>query len=358
MVEASVQLASPNDADLRAAWAQLRAEQSGLRVREAATRLGVSEAALVASECGRNTLRLRPDWLKLLPKLATLGSVMCLTRNDAVVHERHGRFENVEVNGVHGLVTGPDIDLRIMLRHWQHAFATTQELPSGQRSSLQFFDAAGTAVHKIYLTENGDARAYERLVEGFRHTDQNQEFTAKPPLASRPKVDDDAVDRESFAEAWRGMQDTHEFVALLSRFKLDREQALRLIGTEFARPVPVKALRQVLEQAAETRLPIMVFVGNPGTIQIHTGTVENLRAVGDWYNVLDPAFNLHIREDLLARAWIVRKPTADGIVSSLEVYDQQGRIGLQFFGERKPGRPELVAWAELLATVDAEMSDV
>jgi hypothetical protein len=46
--------------------------------------------------------------------------------------------------------------------------------------------------------------------------------------------------------------------------------------------------------------------------------------MGPWLNVLDPGFNLHLREDLIASAWIVRKPTADGVVSSLELFDAGG----------------------------------
>src|SRR5690348_18119092 len=29
-------------------------------------------------------------------------------------------------------------------------------------------------------------------------------------------------------------------------------------------------------------------------------------------NILDPDFNMHLREDLIESAWVVRKPTTDG----------------------------------------------
>ena len=44
----------------------------------------------------------------------------------------------------------------------------------------------------------------------------------------------------------------------------------------------------------------------------------------------------------------MRKPTADGIVSSLEAYDSDGELILQLFGERKPGQPEQAVWRELV----------
>jgi putative hemin transport protein len=52
-----------------------------------------------------------------------------------------------------------------------------------------------------------------------------------------------------------------------------------------------------------------------------------------------------VREDLVASAWVVRKPTVDGIVTSLEVFDADGCEIALFFGERKPGTPELASGA-------------
>ena len=46
----------------------------------------------------------------------------------------------------------------------------------------------------------------------------------------------------------------------------------------------------------------MVFVGNHGCVQIHAGPVHRIEVVRPWLNVLDPRFNLHLREDLVASA--------------------------------------------------------
>ena len=70
------------------------------------------------------------------------------------------------------------------------------------------------------------------------------------------------------------------------------------------------------------RTPIMCFVGNPGCIQIHTGPIYTLKVMGPWFNILDPTFNLHLREDAIHQGWVVRKPTRDGIVTSLELFDR------------------------------------
>ncbi|MEZ4740217.1 MAG: ChuX/HutX family heme-like substrate-binding protein [Flavobacteriales bacterium] len=89
-------------------------------------------------------------------------------------------------------------------------------------------------------------------------------------------------------------------------------------------------------------------------IQIHSGPITNVVDARGWLNVLDPELNVHIREEAIATAWVVRKPTADGMVTALECYDAAGEQIIQLFGARKPGIPELEAWRAVVATVEAE----
>src|SRR6185295_5488437 len=135
------------DTDLAARWSRLRGEKPALRIRDAAASLGVSEAELVALGIGRTATPLDGDWRAILNEMPTVGRVMCLTRNDDCVHERHGRFEKVSVTGPHGLVLGPDIDLRLFLGQWKLGFAVREPLKlgnqQGERLSLQFFDKTG-----------------------------------------------------------------------------------------------------------------------------------------------------------------------------------------------------------------------
>jgi putative hemin transport protein len=93
----------------------------------------------------------------------------------------------------------------------------------------------------------------------------------------------------------------------------------------------------------------MIFVGNRGMIQIHTGPIARVVDAAGWLNVLDPEFNLHVRSADVAETWVVRKPTRDGIVTSLELYDRAGETIALVFGRRKPGTPEREEWREQLA---------
>jgi putative hemin transport protein len=349
---------SPSNADLAARWSRLRGEQPTLRIRDAATTLGVSEAELVAlgaiQDAGGTTATpLAANWRAILSEMPSVGRVMCLTRNEHCVHERHGRFEDVQVTGPHGLVLGPDIDLRLFLGSRKHGFAVREPLKQGERLSLQFFDGAGEAVHKIYATEETDRAAFDALI-GRHRAEAPGALTVTPRAADTVDRPDSEIDVEGLRQAWRAMKDTHEFFGMLGKFKVGRVQALRLVGEEFARELPPRALRSAMEAASADGTPIMIFVGSGGCIQIHTGPINRLVEVHGWFNVLDPAFNLHLREAGVARVFSVRKPTDDGVVTSIEAFCNRDRNILLMFGARKPGNPELEPWRSIVARIEKQ----
>ncbi len=257
---------------------------------------------------GTTATPLAADWRSILSEMPAVGRVMCLTRNEHCVHERHGRFEDVQVTGPHGLVLGPDIDLRLFLGSWKHGFAVREPLKQGERLSLQFFDGAGEAVHKIYATDETDRAAFDALIARHRAATP---ATSPSRRAQRTRSDrpDLEIDVEGLRQAWRAMKDTHEFFGMLGKFKVGRVQALRLVGEEFARELPPRACARPVEAASADGTPIMIFVGSGGCIQIHSGPINRLVEVHGWFNVLDPAFNLHLREAGVARVFSVRKPT-------------------------------------------------
>ncbi|MDQ2150574.1 ChuX/HutX family heme-like substrate-binding protein [Alcaligenaceae bacterium C4P045] len=330
---------------VRARYAAEAERLSGQRARQAADALGVSEAQWVAAGCaGIESTPLQPAFQALFRQLPEVGRVMALTRNDWCVHERHGRYEDVRADGPMGLVLGPDIDLRVFFFNWASAWSVND---AGRRS-LQFFDMAGMAVHKIYATAETDMAAFEALVDAHRHAAPVWPDNGPAPERPAPRGVKDAA---ALRTDWRAMTDTHQFFPLLKKHDADRLAALEAAGADLAQPVAIDAVETVLTGAAADGIAIMCFVANRGMIQIHSGPIHTLRRTGPWYNVLDPDFNLHLNTTAIAQVWVVNKPTADGWVTSLEVYNAAGDLIVQFFGARKPGQAELPAWRRTLAAL-------
>jgi putative hemin transport protein len=99
-------------------WRALRDAEPGLRTRDAAARLGVSEAEHVATQVGETAVRLDEDAAALLHALPGLGRCMALTRNEHAVSEVRGRYGGVELGAHAGQVVGDEIDLRVFMGHW------------------------------------------------------------------------------------------------------------------------------------------------------------------------------------------------------------------------------------------------
>ena len=334
-------------------WESLRANAPSLRARDAAAQLGVSEAELIATTVGTTATRLDTDAASLLHALPEVGRCMALTRNEHAVSEVHGRYGHVRLGANGGLVLGEHIDLRVFLAHWRHAFAIEEPHPHApglRRRSIHVFDQTGTAVHKIYLDSEGNARTWDAIVAARA---KELPLVIESAPTKRPARADRDVDHAALVADWDAMTDTHEFFTLLGKHAVTRTQALRLAGAERARRVTNHALSTVLHDAAEAGTRIMIFVGSRGCIQIYSGEVERIVKKGPWLNVLDPGFNLHLREDHVASSWVVAKPTATGIVSSLELYDADGEtIALVFRKRDDRERAEDLAWTAMLQRIE------
>lgn len=347
---------------IRDRFVNLRRE-SKARHRDIAETLEISEGELLAAHAGipsgdGNSIllatRLRPEWPAIIESLEPLGEVMALTRNASCVHEKTGVYRKAGHQGPVGVVLGGEIDLRAFYQQWAHGFAVSEQTDQGLQRSLQFFDAAGTAIHKIFLKPQSDVAAYVGLVVRFSAGDQATGIAVQPVEPKTAERADADIDVVGFHRAWDSLRDTHEFFGLLKNFAVSRTQALRLAEPKYAQQVDVDDCQSVLQAAAEEGVAIMVFVGNPGMIQIHSGVVRKIAVMGPWVNVLDPSFNLHLREDHIASAWVVKKPTVDGLITSLELFDAQGETIAMFFGERKPGKRELCEWRALIDNIQRE----
>ena len=321
----------------------LRALHPEMRERDFARIHAISEAHLVAAEVGRTAIFLKPDVGLLLNGLSAVGEVMALTRNESAVHEKIGPYEKVVIGPMASMVLGEQIDLRVFPSKWAFGFAVEKTGEDGAvRRSLQFFDAQGQAVHKVHARPATNLEAWSALVTNLRHAEQTDTIVTTPRFAV-PGLGEPA-DVASLREQWQALTDTHQFFGMLKKLNLHRLNALEMVGEDFAWQLDATAVEQMFTAVAGTDLPIMAFVGNHGCIQIHAGPITNIKPMGPWLNVMDDTFHLHLRLDHIAAVWAVRKPTSDGHITSVEVYDGNRELIIQFFGKRQEGHDERAGW--------------
>src|SRR5690349_14627624 len=114
---------------LKEKWASLQQVRHGIRIRDAAKDLEVSEAKLLETKiegdadasAGDTVVRLMGPWPALLLRFRELGRVMSLTRNDACILEHKGSFQSIDImeRGAHSMATviGP-IETRVFFDAW------------------------------------------------------------------------------------------------------------------------------------------------------------------------------------------------------------------------------------------------
>ncbi|WP_437919336.1 heme ABC transporter ATP-binding protein [Sphingobacterium sp. LRF_L2] len=310
-----------------------------------ASALGVKEAELLLLRLKSSVVLLRPEMEMILQAVENLGWVKAITYNLNCENHREGVYRNFTQEEHVTLFLGEDIDLRIFTHRWAIAVAVQT---SGEES-LQFFDRQGNAVHKIMLTEGSYQEAFLQLIKRFESEQQVGPSFERAIRKERPERRDAEIDVQDFQHSWDSMQDTHEFFGLLKRYGMSRMQALRLASGRRAMQVTLESFRRTLAQCSVEKVPVMVFTANEGCVQINTGKLERIDQQGAWLTLRSNAQgHISLNEDAVNSVWHVVKPTQDGDVNSLELYDADGEMIVQFFGERKPGVAELESWREAI----------
>ena len=358
--------------DIRKSFIGLRVEKK-LRHKEIADFLNISEAELIDAHVGVTKLdvvksspnfakatRLKRSWPEIIQLVEGLGEVMALTRNQLAVHEKIGRYENVSSQGNIGLVAGGEINLRLFYRQWEFAYIFEEGKYQSLQKSIQFFDEYGHAIHKIFLLPESHHIYLEAIANQL--ADSNQE----PGIFVHEKRDDvEAISRKSehfdlagFKSDWLSLQDSHEFFNLLKKYHINRLEAFTLIGEDYAQLLDVSAVRFLLDSVRHLKVPVSIYVGNRGAVQIYSGLIRNVAEAKSWLNILDPNFNFHLKTGGEPSIWLVRKPSKDGVISSLEVLDKEGEVITMIFGERSFGGPESEGWRDLLESCKDGIADV
>lgn len=328
-----------------------RHEHENMRPRDLAEKLGISEAELVAADTGYTVTRIEAHPDQVIAHVMNLGEVMALTRNDSCVIEKFGVFENYRGGDHASMVVNREIDSRFFPRHWQFAFAIEDE----KRCSVQIFDAAGDAVHKIFLRENSNRDEWVKLVHALKLDDQSPSLAVAERVPTEPpRANPDKADK--LRAAWDKMTDTHQFMSIIRTLKMNRLGAYHVAGAPYVRPLATTAVEQLMQMVADAGIHVMIFVGNAGCIQIHGGPLVTLKQMGPWFNVLDPGFDLHLRTDHIAEVLAVTKTSRQGPALSVEAFDKDGMIILQIFATRREDPAHFDAFSAMVDTLLQEHS--
>ncbi|HTO43168.1 MAG TPA: ChuX/HutX family heme-like substrate-binding protein [Burkholderiales bacterium] len=270
---------------LLTAWSEARAD--GLNNRAVAAKLGVTEAELIASACGRFVTRLRPDTLPLLRELPALGEIKAIVRNPTAVIERAGTVRGSETAAVGVVLVQADhFELMCQAPRWSKAFALREETSRGVKQSVQFFTAAGTSAAKFFLRPSSNLSAFANLVSTFADPDQSQLENIEHPATE-------------------------------SGSPLQRLPA-----------APLGGLTAFLGMAEQLRQLLTFVVRNEAATLSTSRAVERVKRSdrGGWMNVLHDEMDIHLHDERIRYVRCV--PDADAGAGWLHWYSDEQAIAL------------------------------
>lgn len=310
---------------------------------------------------------LQPRWPAILQALSAVGEVVAQTANEACVHEcigAYGTRPGGQPPQAAGGAPNAPVAAGADFRHWARGFVVVEGAAGPDRPaqrSLQFFDAAGAAVHKVFMRPDTALDAWLAMEQHFGADATPRELPPHAPTHVRgfEALGQEAtgrrpVDVAGLRREWVALRGPLDLAVLLARHGLTRLQALHVAEPRFALRVDEDSARDLLRAAAVSETPVVVAAGNPGMVQVHSGTVRRVEASGPCLRVADPGFRLHLREDLVEEAWLVRRPTSEGLATSLELFDLAGRPIALFSGKPAAGRPESCSWRRLTDPLAAD----
>lgn len=326
-------------------WNRFQQKNPKIRIRDAARELGVSEAQLVAAKCGESNIRLNNDFDAIFSDLESFGELLAITRNDSVVHETRGEYLSMRKHGNVGLFFKPGLDTRFFFDNWSFVFAVNEN----ERFSIQFFDRHGFAAHKIYMTGQSDLNRYHALVEKYRAESQPTHLNVEPIST---KMTAPTLDSEQLRKDWSSMKDVHEASRIIhSTGRGDHQAVYRALGLKYACPLKPECIENLLLTFAERQIEIMIFVMGQSAVQSYAGKITKTLYTGPWFNILDDKFNLHLRYDDIDTVWLTRKPSEDGWVTSLDIFDRNSKELMVICANRSRGYPEREEWTKTLLEV-------
>ena len=352
-----------NSNDIRKSFAYLRGEKK-MRHHEIAKFLQISEAQLIDAHVGiskvdvvqslpniARAVRLKNDWPEILRHIEALGEVLALTRNKYGVHEKICHYENISLQSQVGQVSSAQFDLRLLYKNWEFAYLFEENKANVLQKSIQFFDECGVPVHKIFLLPISSHVQFEYIENFLADSSQESGILVEEKyqeMTDEVSLDLSSFDYEAFKLDWNKLKEGNHFYELLKKYQINRLQAFELVGEEFAEPLEIHSVKFLLDSVVHFQVPIKLCVGNRGAIQTYKGPLRKVLESNAWLSVLDPYFNLHLSMSEIGHIWLVRKPSQDGILSSMELLDHQGNVVAILLGDKSVGLPEPVAWRDLL----------
>jgi len=283
----------------------------------------------------------------LLQRLSELGNLTEVTHNGSALLEKHHVSGSLYSQNELTLAPTEAIQLRICYAQWKYGYALEELDDAGHTAhhSFQFFDHHGSMIHKIMLNKGKDTESFQQLLRD--HAACHQRMPEHDAIAGENAgIGLSKIDINALRADWAHVQNHEDFIERQKTFDRHRLRKLRMAGKAFAYQVANDSARVILQRMTEFGTAIMTQVGNAGIVQAYCGKIKNIRSKDARLKIMNHGFRMLLREDDIDSIWVAKKPTTDGIVTSLEIFNRQGLQIASFLSKKRNGEPEPREWRD------------
>ena len=249
-------------------WQALKNDKN-LRIRDAAIKLGVSEAELLSTEIGDSTSYLSIDnYYEFFKNILKLNKVMFLARNDFVVHEKIVTASSYILKENYITSKNGNRLIDINFNNIKYAFFQKKKHKKIELKSFQFFDNNGNSIIKIYLKDDNH-NPFDKIATKYKKK-YLYELQSKD-LAVQNKTN------------YYTFQDINVFY----KQRQTNSNSYKISSQNF---------RSIIDKVSYYKIKIQIILVSKYIIQYHEDKLIKIVDYGPWYNILDKNFNLHILE--------------------------------------------------------------
>tara|TARA_Y100000590_G_scaffold227747_1_gene257025 strand:+ start:1466 stop:2437 length:972 start_codon:yes stop_codon:yes gene_type:complete len=251
-------------------------KNSKIRIRDAALQLNFSEAELLSTKINSSVKYLIiNDLYKFFKNILNIEKLMFLTRNNYCVHEKIVLSKNIKIKFEQYItIFYKEKPLVIFDKNTcKFIFSEIKNHNNKNLKSFQFFNQSGCSILKIYV-KSDDNSIYEKIVE---------EYSSSYNYEVQKKIKNITYDNSVLLKS------------ILSKNFINNNEPIK-----FIKKINYKnSIRNILEFSSKKKIQLMIYVIGPSIIQFHFGKINKLVEYMDWYNILDPEFNLHLKDKLI-----------------------------------------------------------
>ena len=294
----------------------------------------------MVERCGGDVVRLVDEPASVLGTVLGMGCDCLRMRNEVAMVGLDSGALSFERRGDEPRVQSETASMSIDPRAWGSGWLRIGS--ERTRSVLAIFDRRGQLMLEVLL-DRPDLEALASVLPSLEHRHQRP---IKPDTRGReseatirPEVDRDVLEREWARETeYRTIRD------LEAGFRLNRCDLFEFLSPRWASTIGTSSVAEMTRTIASMELSCRVEYFESGMeVSMHT---DDLRASGRGGPLVaaDPGHPWMIDPNSADTAFVVRKPTRDGLVTALELFGAAGTLQARLRLETGADHDQRLLW--------------